>query len=209
MHYTAGQFIELTLKHNHPDDRGHKRWFTLSSSPTDKLLSISTKWAANRQSSFKKALWKLKPGEQLQMSEAMGDFVLPQLIQTPLIFVAGGIGITPYHSILAWLAATAERRPIKLLYAVNNEDEIIFQKTFEDAGVRPTIVVSQPSEFWGGERGQITSELVLGLEKPDQNTLIYVSGPEPMVDDLTSSLKKAGLQQSNLVVDSFPNYISY
>ena len=209
VNYTAGQFIELTLKHKNPDSRGQKRWFTLSSSPTEKLLTITTKWAADKQSSFKKALWKLEKGDELQISDAMGDFVLPQLIQTPLIFVAGGIGITPFHSILSWLAETEETRPIKFLYAVSNEDEIIFQKTIEDAGIRPTIVVSEPSEFWGGERGQINSELILGLEKPDQNTLIYISGPEPMVDALSSSLKIAGLQQSRLIVDSFPNYISY
>jgi len=206
MHYTAGQFTELTIPHKHPDDRGQKRWFTLSSSPTDKLLSITTKFAGDKGSSFKKALHELQPGTELNMADPMGDFVLPKLIQTPLVFVAGGIGITPFHSMLQWLTATHETRPIKLLYSVRNEDEIVFQSTFAAAKVHPTIVVGEPSPAWGGERGHITAELILGLEQPTEDTLVYVSGPEPMVEQLEKDLHKAGLKKSQFVGDFFPNY---
>lgn len=206
VHYTAGQFIELFIPHKHPDKRGIKRWFTLSSSPTDELLSITTKFAGDKSSSFKKALFGLKPGTELRMVEPMGDFVLPKLIQTPLVFVAGGIGITPFHSMLAWLAATNEQRPIKLLYGVHSEDEIVFQETFDKAGVHATIIVSDPSPAWGGERGNISAELILGLEKPSEDTLVYVSGPEPMVEALEKDLKKAGLRKDQFVGDFFPGY---
>ncbi len=204
--YTAGQFIELTVDHYHPDKRGIKRWFTLSSSPTSELVSITTKFAGARVSSFKKALFKLTPGAELHMSEPMGDFVLPKLIQTPLVFVAGGIGITPFHSILEWLAATGEQRPIRLLYGVHSEDEIIFQETFDKAGVHAIIIVSEPSAAWGGERGQLSAELILGLEPPTEDTLVYVSGPEPMVEQLEKDLHKAGLAKNQFVGDFFPNY---
>ncbi len=206
VYYTAGQFIELTIKHLRPDSRGIKHWFTLSSSPTDTLLSITTKFAGETSSTFKKTLFSLEPGTELLMSEPMGDFVLPKLIQTPLIFVAGGIGITPFHSMLEWLAATGERRPIKLLYGVNTEDEIIFQDTFERAGQHATIVVSNPSPAWGGQRGRLSADLILGLEKPSEDTLVYVSGPEPMVEALEKDLKKAGVSKQQLVLDFFPNY---
>ena len=140
------------------------------------------------------------------MSEPMGDFVLPKLVQTPLIFVAGGIGITPFHCILEWLNATGEKRPIKLLYAVRVEDEIIFEETFDKASMKPTYIVSEPSDAWGGERGQLSAELILGLEKPDENTLVYVSGPELLVEKLETELKKAGLPKDQFVGDFFPNY---
>lgn len=208
VHYTAGQYIELTVPHKHPDERGTKHWFTLSSSPADGLLTITTKYASNKSSSFKKALFKLPVGTRLNMSQPMGDFVLPKLIQTPLVFVAGGIGITPFHSMLDWLADTHETRPIKLLYGVRTEDEIIFQDTFNKAGVQPTIVVSESSSAWGGERGSLSAELILGLEKPSEDSLVYVSGPEPMVESLEKDLKKAGLKSSQLVLDFFPNYTS-
>jgi ferredoxin-NADP reductase len=204
--YTAGQYIELHIPHKNPDDRGTKRWFTVSSSPNDELLTITTKYAGDKSSSFKKALFRLIPGTELDMAEPMGDFVLPKLIQTPLIFVAGGIGMTPFHSILKWLAETGEARPIKLLYGVRNEDEIIFQETFDKAGIQPTIVVSEPSDAWGGERGRITAELILGIKKPSDDTLVYVSGPEPMVQGLAQDLHKAGLAKHQVVSDEFPNY---
>lgn len=207
LNYTAGQFIELTVPHIHPDKRGHKRWFTLSSSPTEELVSITTKLApGDSGSTFKKALRQLQPGNNLSMSEPMGDFVLPKLLQTPLVFVAGGIGITPFHSILSWLTASNEKRPITMLYGVGNEDEIIFLDTISKAHQHVTIVVANPSAAWGGERGRITSELIMGLEQPGEEALVYVSGPEPMTEALSKDLVRSGLKKQQLVLDAFPNY---
>lgn len=207
LQYTAGQYTELTVPHLHPDKRGTRHWFTLSSPPGQETATITTKYAGDdKSSSFKKALLKLKPGAELNMADAMGDFVLPKLIQTPLVFVAGGIGITPFHSMLEWLAATGEKRPIKLIYGVSNEDEIIFQDTFDKAGIRATIVVSKPTPAWGGERGRLSAELILGLGEPTDDTLIYVSGPEPMVQKLAKDLRAAGVDKRQIVTDEFPNY---
>lgn len=204
--FTAGQFAEWTLKHPDTDKRGVKRWFTISSSPNNELVSITTKFAGDTGSSFKRTLFDLKPGDEILISDPMGDFVLPKLVQTPLVFVAGGIGITPFHSILQWLAETGEERPIKLIYGVRSEDEIIFQETFDKSGIQPTIVVSDPSDAWGGERGRIDAEMIMGLAKPSEDTLVYVSGPEPMVEALEAALPKAGLDKGQFVGDFFPNY---
>ena len=207
VHYTAGQYTELHVPHSHPDDRGDKRWFTLSSSPESEFLTITTKYAGDdKSSSFKRKLFSLKPGTVLEAAEPMGDFVLPKLIQTPLVFIAGGIGVTPFHSIFQWLADTVEERPIKFMYGVRDEGEIVFQETFEAAGIEPTIVVSEPSDSWGGERGRITAEMVLDLEKPTDDTLVYVSGPEPMVQSMAKDLHAAGLAKNQIVSDEFPNY---
>jgi ferredoxin-NADP reductase len=205
--FTAGQYAEWTLKHDHPDERGVKHWFTISSPPSEELVTVTTKFAGeDKTSSFKRTLFKMQPGDEILMSDPMGDFVLPKLIQTPLVFVAGGIGITPFHSILGWLAATNEARPIKLLYGVRNEEEIVFQTTFDKAGVKPTIIVSEPSPAWGGERGRISAEMIVDLEKPTDDTLVYISGPEPMVQALAADLAQAGLRQEQIVSDEFPNY---
>lgn len=210
MQYTAGQYTELTLKHAHPDDRGVKRWFTLSSSPTDELVSITTRYAGDEASStFKKALFALQPGAGVELAEAMGDFVLPKLMQTPLVFVAGGIGLTPFHSMFEWMASTGEKRDIRFLYAVNTEDDIVFQDTFDKAGVHATIVVSNPSESWGGLRGRLDAEMILGLEKPTDDTLIYMSGPEQMVEALEKDLQAKGIDKRQLVGDFFPGYQTF
>lgn len=207
VNFTAGQYAEWTIKHSKPDNRGIKRWFTISSSPSDTMVSLTTKFSHAKSSSFKKALRKLKPGDEILMSEPMGDFVLPQLLQTPIIFVAGGIGVTPMHSMLSWLADTKEQRDIKMIYGVPNEDEIIFLPTFEEANQHVTVVVNEPSPSWGGPIGKLTSDIILGLEKPSDDPLIYISGPEPMVESLEKSLLARGIKQRQLVLDFFPNYL--
>lgn len=205
--YTAGQYTELQVPHPHPDKRGDKRWFTLSSSPENEFLTITTKYAGHdKSSSFKRKLFSLKPGTVLDAAEPMGDFVLPKLIQTPLVFVAGGIGVTPFHSMLQWLSETKEERPIKFLYGMRSEDEIIFLETFQAAGVEPTVVVSEPTDSWGGERGRISAEMIMDIERPGEDTLVYVSGPEPMVQSLAKDLHQAGLPKNQIVSDEFPNY---
>ncbi len=206
--YIAGQYTELFLPHENADDRGIKRWFTISSAPFDEYLTITTKFS-DPSSTFKQQLLKLKPGDEVNLAEPMGDFVLPKDNAIPLIFVAGGIGITPYHSMLSWLAQNSEHRTIRLLYAVNNEDEIIFQDTFNKAAAHTTLVVNHPSDEWGGERGLITADHILKLTEPDKDTLIYISGPEPMVETLEKDLTKLGIPKTRLVTDFFPNYTSY
>lgn len=206
--YTAGQYAEFSLPHDQSDKRGGKRWFTLSSCPGDQLLSFTTRLDSKSGSSFKRALSRLKPGQEINVTGPFGDFVLPKLVQTPLVFVALGMGITPFRSILEWLAATGEHRPVKLLYGVNSESDIIFQDTFAKAGIHATVVVSQPTDAWGGERGDISAELILGLEDPGDDALVYLSGPEGMVQTLSRQLTKAGLAGRQIVTDEFPGYQS-
>lgn len=207
--HVAGQFTELFLPHENPDDRGIKRWFTISSAPFEEYMTITTKFS-DPSSTFKQTLHALTPGTEVTLAEPMGDFVLPKDNSIPLIFVAGGIGITPFHSMLSWIASgNDEHRDIQLLYAVNNEDEIIFQDTFKKANVHTTIVVTNPSDEWGGERGHITSDHILKLTEPDKDTLIYVSGPEPMVETLQKDLITLDFPKSRIVTDFFPNYTAY
>jgi len=209
LQYTAGQYTRLTIDHPDPDDRGIRRWFTISASPTEPLPFITTKFAAEKGSSFKEALRKLEPGTEVDMASPIGDFVLPKLAQTPLIFVAGGIGITPFRSMFRWLADTGESRDIKFIYGVRSEDEIVFQQDMDDAGVHATIVVGEPSPAWGGERGKLTAEMITGLGEPTDDTLIYLSGPEPMIEALVEDLKKQGIKDDQLVTDFFPGYTSF
>jgi len=138
----------------------------------------------------------------------MGDFVLPVDKTRPLIFIAGGIGLTPFHSMLTWLTDTHEQRNIKFMYAVRSEEDIIFQDTFARADQHVTIVVSHPSAAWGGERGTITADLVLGVEQPSPESLIYISGPEPMLEALQKELLATGVHKQQIVTDFFPGYSS-
>ncbi len=194
--YLAGQYTELTLPHGQSDNRGIKRWFTLSSSPTDvPLVSITTKFA-EEGSTFKQTLKKLAVSTVVDMAEPMGDFVLPKDNKIPLVFVAGGIGITPFHSIIKWLHDTKQERDISFLYSVNSEHEIVFQDLFEHYGMARHILT--------GER--LSGQKILGLAKPANDALIYISGPEPMVEALQKQLEDLGIEKNRLVGDFFPGY---
>lgn len=205
--YSAGQYIEMTLPHKNPDDRGIKRWFTLSSSPTDKpLISITTKFAA-KPSSFKTKLRQLNPGDEVTISSPMGDFILPKDSLIPLVFVAGGIGITPFHSIVKFLEDSKQERQIQLLYATSSEDELIFQdiwRSYQFSNFIP--IIDKPLKPWTGETGNLTAQRILELSGGIKNKLIYTSGPESMVETFIDGLGKLGVAKNQLVGDYFPNY---
>lgn len=203
--YTAGQFIELTLPHSDPDERGIKHWFTLSSAPTESLLSITTK-LATKPSTFKKALFSLKPGDEITMSQAMGDFVLPKDRTIPLILVAGGIGVTPVRSILKWLKDTGEQRHIKVIYAARTEEELAFRELIEAGTNNVDYYISRPSKMWAETAKNIQTDDVAKAISASENPLTYLSGPEELVEVLFAELKQKGVNTSRLVTDYFPGY---
>lgn len=206
INYVAGQFTELTLKHD-ADNRGQKRWFTLSSSPTDDLLSITTKFAA-KGSSFKRELLKLQTGQELELAEPMGDFVLPKHKELPLVFIAGGIGITPFHSMVKYLTETDQKRPITLLYAAVHEEELVFTDLFKRYCDDTHLIVSKPSKTWPGESGKLTIAHIQNIADI-RNCMIYFSGPEPMVESFYKDLADLGVKKHRLVTDYFPGYKAF
>ncbi len=206
--YTAGQFIEMYLPHDNPDERGIKHFFTLSSSPTEKLISISTKFAGAKSSTFKKTLFKLKPGAKIKLVEPMGDFVLPKDKTIPLVFVAGGIGITPFRSMVKWLSDTSEKRDIEALLAANAPKDFVFVDLFQRYGARVTQIVLEPADNWHGQTGKLSGDRIHQLIDKLQSKRIYVSGPEPLVEIVEKDLLEIGIAGSQLVLDFFPNYKS-
>lgn len=194
--HIAGQYIELKLPHENPDERGEKRWFTLSNSPTEELLSITTRVSTDG-SSFKKALQRLKAGTILNMAEPMGDFVLPKDGSIPLLFVAGGIGCTPFRSILKYLQDTGEQRKISLLYSTDSEERFAFLDVFDklnDNFIKQTTRLTVD---------QINSHL------SSEATHVYLSGPEQMVETFEKELKSIGIDERRFHGDFFPGYNQY
>lgn len=207
VHYTAGQFTEMYLNHDNADERGIRRWFTLSSSPTDGMVSITTKFAAEHGSTFKQTLASLKPGAPLHLAEPMGDFVLPKDPSIPLVFIAGGIGVTPMHSMIKYLHDTHQKRTIRLIYAVATLDELAFEPLFKEYGVTLIPVVKTAPAGYQGETGSLDAPRILSLLGGDDGrSLYYISGPEGMVEAFTAGLKAQGVDKRRLVGDYFPGY---
>jgi len=195
-HYKAGQFIELVVPHDNKDDRGEKRWFTLSSAPTEPLLAITTKFATDNGSSFKAALRKLEPGAELNMASPIGDFTLPKDAANRLVMIAGGIGSTPYRSMVKYLQDSGEQRPVTLLYTANTAADVAFHDIFDKLGDNLKTVIGE----------QLTAKKILELTGHDDNQTYYISGPEPMVEALGDGLKAAGVNKKLVKADYFPGY---
>ncbi len=197
LEWIAGQFIRVELPHDNPDAEGAKRWFTVSSAPYEGIVQITTRVT---DSTFKQALAALPIGDRLPLLEKPdGDFVW-QDSDKPLVFVAGGIGVTPFRSILRQRAHDNLPLNVTLIYG-NRTDAIVFKDEFDRyAAQDPEFKV----QYVTGESltAAKLSELVPNLNF----SLVYVSGPEPMVEKLGNDLKAAGLPESQLKQDFFPNY---
>lgn len=206
VNYTAGQFVEIYLPHINPDKRGTKHWFTLSSSPTEDRIAITTKLDTQHVSSFKQKLFSLSPGDEVKISEPMGDFVLPKDVTIPLVFVAGGIGITPVRSIIKWLIDSRQTRQIHLIYTAQDETELAFMDLFKSYDQQIDIILSNPKPDWRGAIGRLTGKQLLKIAGHSHDQYIYVSGPEPMTEKLEKELLAEKFPPSNLILDFFPNY---
>lgn len=201
-HYTAGQFIDLVVPHNAPDDRGTSRQYTLFSSPTEDRLAISSKFDLQRPSTYKQALLGLKPGDLVHISEAMGDFVLPLDERIPIVFVAGGIGITPVRSIARWLTDTEARRDIELHYMVSRNEDAVFVDDLQAAGITADMRITGPA----GNRNRLDAATLLhSIAKPD-DAMFYIAGASSMVDDMKNGLRRTGVRPYQIVTDSFLGY---
>jgi glycine betaine catabolism B len=209
LRYQAGQFIEMIIPHEDADKRGVRHWFTLSSSPTENLISITTKFPDERPSSFKSALGALNTGDSVMISEAMGDFVLPKDASRPLVFIAGGIGATPMRSMIKYLQDKQEHRTIEMIYAARTIEEVAFRELFSDYGVPLTIVLSEPPKKWPGETGPLTAQKVLNIAPAVDDKLYYMSGPEPMVESLFKEMAGLGVSKRHMITDYFPGYAKF
>ncbi|MDB5185889.1 MAG: hypothetical protein JWL85_412 [Candidatus Saccharibacteria bacterium] len=204
--YTPGQYIQLTLPHDNTDNRANKRWFTLTSSPTEDLISITTRFSQSHESSFKHALKQLQPGDEVLMSEPMGDFVLPKDPKIEIVFVAGGIGITPYRSMVQWLHDRGEQRKIQLIYGVRSAEDIAFRDVFERYDLQLNTVFREPAADRANELELLSAQKVISLIDQPARKRIYLAGPEIMVERLFDELPAIGINKSQLVTDYFSGY---
>ncbi|MCL5010069.1 MAG: oxidoreductase [Patescibacteria group bacterium] len=208
--FRPGQYMEWTLPHKNVDLRGNRRYFTIASSPTEQDLIMAVRFSTP-SSSYKNSLAAMSEGQKILASQVAGDFVLPPNLETPLVFIAGGIGIAPFRSMIKFIADKKLKCDIVLLYANKTKDDILFGDIFSQAktfGVKTLYVLtgSEIPDDWEGLRGYLTDEM-LRQEIPDyKNRLFYISGPQLMVDNFKDILKALGIKSSNIKLDFFPGY---
>jgi ferredoxin-NADP reductase len=206
-HFKPGQYMEWTLPGVAFDSRGNRRYLTIASSPTEESLMFSLR-VPEKPSSFKSSLVKLRHGQTVLAAQLAGSFTLPE-DDKPIVMIAGGIGVTPFRSMIKYLIDSRQQRKIQLLYFVNTEDEIAYRKLFDQAqgvGLKTDYVVKEPSEHWRGSRGSVNPELIAKLIGPRADNHFYISGPQGFVAAVRQILNERGVSSEQIKTDFFPGY---
>lgn len=207
--FRPGQYMEWTLAHPHPDDRGNRRFFTIASSPTEHNLRFAVKFD-KKSSTFKRAM--MAPGRDVSIlaSQLAGDFTLPDDPNQKCIFLAGGIGVTPFRSMIKYLLDEHQRRPITLFYAARSPDEFVYRDVFDRAqaelGIRTVYTITDPRVVpanWSGKTGRITPEMIKSVVPDYRQCVFYISGPRGMVDAFRDSVHGLGAEGIQIRTDYF------
>ena len=212
--HKRGQYMEWSLPLSKSDSRGNRRYFSLASSPTENEVMIAARFSP-RSSRFKEELAAMAPGQQIMAGELAGDFVLTRDRSKPLGFIAGGIGITPFRSMIKYLHDTGERRDIVLLYSNYAEDEIVFRDVFDPAaqtvGLKTVYTLTDQERVradWSGKRGFIDADMIRAEVPYFVSRTFFVSGSPGFVDTMMRGLRSVGVRRRSIRSDYFPGYSS-
>ncbi|CAM4103605.1 FAD-dependent oxidoreductase [Saccharibacillus endophyticus] len=194
--WKAGQYGLFTITHKKMK-KGTKP-FSLSSAPAENVVRITTR-IPERPSDFKRALSELKTGMKVSMSGPLGPFYLKE--QGPVLFVAGGIGITPFRSMLQQLQLTESQseRPVKLLY-LDGAQSHIYRSELDGYAADSAVDVQYLN---------LRDELHAELDRYatlHADGRYFVAGPKSMVDAVTVYLQNKKIPKRNIVKDAFFGY---
>lgn len=208
VNFEPGQYMEIMVPHKTADGRGLRRTFSMSSAASDDTITFGIKFY-EPSSSFKKALRALPVGSVVKGSNIAGDFTLPDNTDEPLLFVAGGIGITPFISHLASLSKDDEKRDIILLYAVGGKEEIAHKDLLTDSAVKIFIIadIAAPPDHTGYtyiKSPRVTTAILGNTVADIKMRNVYISGPPEMVTAVRRSVKQLGAKR--IKTDYFSGY---
>lgn len=206
--FSPGQYMEWTLPGVRLDSRGNRRYLTIASSPTEDQVAFSVRMPHQR-SGYKSALASLSPGQEILAGQLAGDFTLPEDPRLKLAFIAGGIGITPFRSMVRYLLDNNDRRDTHLIYSVNEPSQLAFRDLFEKArpaGLKPHYIVSRQVSGWQGLSGPLDRQMLENLIPDWPQRIFYISGPQGFVASVRKALLEMGVSYSKITTDFFPGY---
>ncbi len=208
--FRPGQYfwVEL-LDPPYQDEKGVRRHISAVTSPTERgVIGLCTRL---RDSAFKRSLAELPVGAEVEVEPPKGDFVLPEDASRPLVFVAGGIGITAFRSMLRYIQDKSLPYRVTLIYSNRDRDSTAFLEELEQvARTNPNvrlIVTMTDDDDWPGERRRIDADFFQDQLGENLNAATYmVAGPPGMAKAITAELQLAGVAQELIATDSFSGY---
>jgi len=192
--WIAGQYQKYILSQAGTTKAETEHWFTIASAPTEGVIYLSARISS---STFKQTLKALTPGETIQRRSLKGDFTWEEESNRPVVLIAGGIGITPFRSILLERQAANKKLNATLLY-FNRTDKIPFLEELKALAKKHTEFTLVPIV---GE--SINAQNILSRTPQTTDQIFYFSGPKPVVESVGEELKRSGI---TLKQDRFSGY---
>ena len=207
--FTAGQYfwVEL-LDPPYDDEKGARRHITVVTSPTEHgVLGLATRI---RDSAFKRSLAELPVGTEVDVEQPKGEFVLPDDAERPYVFVAGGIGITVFRSMLRYIADEQLPDRVTLLYSNRDRESTAFMDELNELeqripGLR-VVYTMTGDPGWDGETRRIDAEFLRDHVEDVSGSTYLVAGPPPMVEGVVEALQAAGVPEDQIRPDRFSGY---
>lgn len=206
----SGQHLTFTLDAlSFPDERGNRRHFSISSSPTEKGIVMFT--TRMRGSGFKETLRHAGDGYELSCGPPLGRFVVPEGEPRRHVFVAGGIGVTPFRSILRHEVDTNGRIEAVMICHNRSQGEIVFRQEL-DAIARRLLtlslvhVLTDPEPGWAGETGNPEEALTRKWVADPDRCLFWLSGPPAFVRTYRELVKRIGVKEEAIRTEGFVGY---
>lgn len=209
--FLPGQYIKMVLTIENPDNRGNSRFLTIASSPLEKdYIMITTKII---KSSFKKRLSNLRIGEEVQFFGPLGEFVLKTEDKDPKVFLAGGIGITPFHSMINYAVSKNLSIPIALIVSFSTTNEMVWYEKLlsiisnnKNIKIIYTITHHKGDMNWKGETERISKEMIKKYVSDIQAPKYYIAGPPAMTSAMEEIVNSAGVANERIFTENFIGY---
>jgi ferredoxin-NADP reductase len=208
--FRPGQYFWVELVDPpYEDEKGSRRHISVVTSPTERgVLGLCTRL---RDSAFKRSLAELKVGAPIEVEEPKGDFLLPEDTSPHYVFVAGGIGITVFRSMLRFIADERLAYRITLVYSNRDRESTAFLDELQELeqaipGFRLIATMTGDPE-WEGETRRIDADFLRDRLGPDLGEFTYLlAGPPPMVEGVVENLAQAGVLEQQILPDRFSGY---
>ncbi len=197
--WQAGQYLIYKIPHEKQDDRGDSRIFTISSPPYQKQIMLTTKYYFQESSSFKKALFSKKIGDKIESSNVKGNFILEDN-DKKMVFIAGGIGITPFRSMLLEMDYRKNIQDIVLIYSNKNDKSIIFKDILDSLAKKYAEL--SVNYIFSPQRCDV--QLIHKIVADAKSRVYYISGPIIMINSVEETLQYFQVKKENIKKDYFP-----
>ena len=207
--YRPGSYFWVELPdRGHQDEKGLRRHISLVTSPTEKgIVGLATRL---RESAFKQTLAQLEVGDEVEVEEPKGSFLLPEATDVRYVFVAGGIGITVFRSMLRYIRDERLPYEITLVFSNRDRESAAFLDELEEferelPGFRLVLTMTD-EEGWEGETRRIDAALLRDHLGELGGYRFLVAGPPEMAQAVVDALQAAGVPEERVLADKFSGY---